>query len=82
MHNKYFSGILFALVFAVPAYFLGQEFPIIGGPVFGILLGILFAGLHRPQKLEPGIQFTGKKILQYSIILLGFEMNKKKKKKG
>ena len=75
MHNKYFSGILFALVFAVPAYFLGQEFPIIGGPVFGILLGILFAGLHRPQKLEPGIQFTGKKILQYSIILLGFEMN-------
>ncbi len=75
MHNKYFSGILFSLIFAVPAYFLGEQFPIIGGPVFGILLGILFAGFHRPQRLETGIRFTGKKILQYSIILLGFEMN-------
>ena len=50
MHNKYFSGILFALVFAVPAYFLGQEFPIIGGPVFGILLGILLPMLPRRRK--------------------------------
>ncbi len=75
MHNKYIPGILFSLLFAIPAYFLGERFPIVGGPVFGILLGILFASLHRPQSLETGIRFTGKKILQYSIILLGFEMN-------
>ena len=75
MKKEYIQGILFALVFAVPAWLLGQQFPIVGGPVFGILLGMLFAGLHRPQAFEAGISFTGKKILQYAIILLGFEMN-------
>ncbi|WP_196594905.1 YeiH family protein [Pectinatus sottacetonis] len=69
------KGILFSLIFAVPAYFLGKFFPIIGGPVFGILLGIAAAGIKRPVSFEQGIIFTGKKILQYSIILLGFEMN-------
>lgn len=68
-------GILFSLVFAVPAWWLGNRFPIIGGPVFGILLGMIFAGMKRPESVEAGIKFTGKKILQYSIILLGFEMN-------
>ncbi|MGL6017006.1 MAG: YeiH family protein [Selenomonadaceae bacterium] len=75
MKQSYIKGILYALLFAVPAYFLGQRFPIIGGPVFGILLGLLAAGLRRPESFEGGIKFTGKKILQYSIILLGFEMN-------
>ncbi|MDQ0204826.1 putative integral membrane protein (TIGR00698 family) [Pectinatus haikarae] len=73
--RKYIKGTLYALVFAVPAYFLGNMFPIIGGPVFGILLGILASGFRRPKSFEAGIKFTGKKILQYSIILLGFEMN-------
>ena len=69
------KGLAFTLVFAVPAYFLGQYFPIIGGPVFGILLGMVFASVWRPAVLEEGIAYTGKKVLQYSIILLGFEMN-------
>lgn len=68
-------GIFFALIIAIPAHFLGKAFPIIGGPVFGILLGMLIASFKRPNVLESGIKFTGKKILQYSIILLGFEMN-------
>ncbi|WP_196599491.1 YeiH family protein [Pectinatus frisingensis] len=74
MHNN-IRGILYTFIFAIPAYFLGNLFPIIGGPVFAILLGILAAGFKRPATFEPGIKFTGKKILQYSIILLGFEMN-------
>ena len=69
------DGILYAMLFAVPAYILGLYFPIVGGPVFGILLGMLFAKKRRPQAVEAGIQFTGKKILQYAIVLLGFEMN-------
>lgn len=75
MSKQCIPGILFSFIFAVPAYFLGQVYPIIGGPVFGILLGILAAGFKRPTAFEDGISFTGKKILQYSIILLGFEMN-------
>ncbi len=75
MNHPFIRGILFALALAIPAHFLGKAFPIIGGPVFGIVLGMLAAGIKRPPSFEPGIQFTGKKILQYSIILLGFEMN-------
>lgn len=75
MNMRYIPGMVFSLIFAVPAYFLGQWHPVIGGPVFGILLGMIFSGCSRPTALEEGIRFTGKKILQYSIILLGFEMN-------
>ncbi|MBP2655965.1 MAG: YeiH family protein [Firmicutes bacterium] len=75
MNTTHIKGIGFSLIFAVPAYYLGQAYPIIGGPVFGILLGIIAAIFKRPTSFESGIHFTGKKILQYSIILLGFEMN-------
>ncbi|MCR5834633.1 MAG: YeiH family protein [Selenomonadaceae bacterium] len=75
MKIEYIKGIIFALIFAVPAWLLGQHFPIIGAPVFGILLGMLFANFKRPESFNCGITFTGKKILQYAIILLGFEMN-------
>lgn len=68
-------GLLLTTVIALPAWYLGKAVPIIGGPVFGILLGILLAFYKRPAVLEGGIKFTSKKILQAAIILLGFEMN-------
>lgn len=68
-------GIAVSTAIAVPAFFLGKCFTIIGGAVFAIILGILMAGIKRPAILENGIKFTSKKILQYSIILIGFEMN-------
>ena len=68
-------GILLCLAAAIPSWKLGQMFPIIGGPVFGILLGMLLALFRRPVLLDSGIRFTSKKILQWSIILLGFEMD-------
>lgn len=68
-------GLLVCLIIAVPAWLLGRAFPIIGGPVFGILFGMIIALFKRPEILTGGIKFTSKKILQWSIILLGFEMN-------
>ena len=68
-------GIAACFVIALPAFFLGKAFPIIGGPVFGILIGMILALFKRPAKLESGVKFTSKYILQYSIVLLGFEMN-------
>jgi len=67
-------GIALSLGIAVPAWFLGKCFPIIGGAVFAILAGLIVGLFFRPARCLPGIRFTGKKILQYSIILLGFEM--------
>ncbi len=69
-------GMGFCLIIAGIAWFLGKSFPIIGGPVFAILLGMLITLLLRDKTaLEAGIKFTSKKILQYAVILLGFGLN-------
>lgn len=68
-------GILLTFLIAVPAWFLGKSFPIIGSPVLGILFGMILAYWKRPAIFDDGIKYTSKKLLQYSIILLGFNMN-------
>ena len=69
-------GILVCLVMAVPCWLLGQKFPIVGGPVFGILAGMILTLLWRDKTAaQPGISFVSKKVLQYAVILLGFGMN-------
>ncbi|MGN0902594.1 MAG: YeiH family protein [Succinivibrio sp.] len=69
-------GILVCLVIAVPAYLLGKIFPIIGGPVFAILFGMIICLFWTNHGIaSSGIKFTSKKILQYAVILLGFGLN-------
>lgn len=75
MNKNIYKGIAFSAFIAVFAYFLGKKFPVVGGPVFGILLGIILNNFKRPESLEAGIKFTSKKILQYAVILLGFGLN-------
>ena len=75
MKKKDISGILFSALIAACAYFLGKKFPVIGGPVFGILFGIILNNLNRPESLEAGIKFTSKKVLQLAVVLLGFGLN-------
>lgn len=67
-------GVLMALIIAVPAWLLGRQIPIIGGAVFAIGFGLIVGSFYKPEICIVGIKYTGKKILQYSIILLGFEM--------
>ena len=79
--GKTLPGILLCLLISVPAWFLGQELPVIGSPVIGILSGMLltmlFPELLTVQSvcLAEGVRYTAKKLLQYAIILLGFGMN-------
>lgn len=74
-------GILLCFSMAIPAWFLGKVFPIAGGPVFGILAGMLLFMVFPPRLLVKegpfccGVKYTSKALLQYSIILLGFGMN-------
>ncbi len=68
-------GVALSLAIAIPAWLLGRLVPIVGGAVFAILLGLAVGLFYKPRRCVPGIRFTGKKILQYSIILLGFEMH-------
>lgn len=74
--QKNLKGLLLCLVIAIPSWFLGKAFPIIGGPVFSILAGmILTLFLKDKTAFQPGITFVSKKVLQYAVILLGFGLN-------
>ena len=74
--KKTLPGLLLCLVLAVPSWLLGHAFPVIGGPVFAILAGMLVALiLHDKTPFRAGIAFTSKKVLQYAVILLGFGLN-------
>ena len=68
--QKNTKGILLCLVLAIPCWFLGQAVPVVGGPVFGILAGMLITLLLKDKtQFQSGITFVSKKVLQYAIIL-------------
>jgi uncharacterized integral membrane protein (TIGR00698 family) len=74
--KKNYKGILLALAVAVPAWFLGKRFPIIGGAVIAILAGmVLEIPLHRFTGFQGGIKFVSKYVLQWAVVLLGFGLN-------
>jgi uncharacterized integral membrane protein (TIGR00698 family) len=56
---------------------LGSALPIVGGPVFAILIGMIIALVWRSDRsaFQPGITFASKKVLQYAVIFLGFGLN-------
>ena len=69
-------GVILCLAIAMPAYYLGKQLQLIGGPVFAILMGMIITFLVKDKsKVQSGITYTSKKILQYAVILLGFGMN-------
>ena len=74
--KKNWMGILLCLVIALPSWYLGHLLPVVGGPVFAILAGMLITlFLKNKDRVQPGISFTSKKILQYAVVLLGFGLN-------
>ncbi len=75
-NTKNIPGLLLCLCIAVPAWFLGNLLPVIGGPVFAILAGMIITIFVKDKGIcHDGITFTSKKILQLAVILLGFGMN-------
>ena len=54
------KGLLFCLALAVPSAVLGKLFPVVGGPVFAILIGMILALvisyiLHRTMNIPEKI---------------------------
>lgn len=69
-------GLLLCLGIAIPSWYLGKAFPIIGGAVISILIGMAVTQMIKDKsKFQKGIKFTSKKILQWAVILLGFGLN-------
>ena len=77
--NNLLPGCLLCLLVGAAAWVMANYIPtvgkLIGGPVFAILLGMILAFWKRPSAMDAGITFCSKKILQYSIIFIGFGMN-------
>lgn len=70
------SGFMLTAVLASAAYLLGLYYPIIGAPVFGMLFGMILNNMCLvSQSMRPGIAFSAKTLLQWSIILLGFGLS-------
>ena len=70
------AGVVLCLAIAAVAWILGEWLPVVGGPVFAILIGMVASMLIKNKdSLRAGVSFTSKKVLQFAVILLGFGMN-------
>ncbi len=70
--RQYVPGLLSVLGLACLAQFLGEMFPIVGGPIFGLVLGLAVRWVFGLDlALATGVRFSSKKILQLSIVLFG-----------
>ena len=70
------AGLLLCLLIAIPSWLLGKAVPVVGGPVFSILIGMIVTLILTDNTVfSPGINFTSKKILQTAVVFLGFGMN-------
>ena len=57
------AGILVCLAIAVPSWLLGKIFPIVGGAIFAILLGMILTLFWKEKgRAEAGIKWTSKTI--------------------
>lgn len=74
--KKNFKGFILCLLIAIPSSLLGKQFPIIGGPVIGILSAMIITLFIKDKTpYSSGLKFISKKVLQYAVILLGFGLN-------
>lgn len=66
-----YKGLLLCLCIAIPSWFVGKAFPIIGGAVIAIITGMIITLFIKDKSsLESGIKFTSKKVLQWAVVLL------------
>ncbi|GGW95443.1 hypothetical protein GCM10010297_16550 [Streptomyces malachitofuscus] len=61
---------------AAVATVVGTWFPLAGGPVAGMVIGVVLAAVRRPGRcLQPGIATAGRSVLQLAVVLLGCQLS-------
>ena len=69
-------GLALAVAVAVVATVVGRTFPIVGGPVTGIVIGVALTTFVKPGVgLRPGIAIASRTVLQASVVVLGSQMS-------
>lgn len=68
-------GLFLAAIVGGVAVVVGGYFPLVGGPVIGVVVGVLVTLIINPVKrwpvLAPGVKFAGSRVLQAAVVLLG-----------
>lgn len=68
-----FSGVIFSSIIGGIAFIVAPYVPMANSIVLALLLGIVIANVFDlPQKLDNGIKFSSKNVLETAIIFLGF----------
>ena len=71
MIGKYIPGIGICGGIALASQWLGQRFPLVGGAIFALLIGMMLVPLvEDSDRLNVGLTFTSKKILQSLLCYL------------
>lgn len=71
-------GFAAALLIAACARFIENllPLPLIGESVIALFIGMAFNQIKKPSpKVQPGLKFTSKKVLKFSIVLLGASLS-------
>ncbi|HEY9461048.1 MAG TPA: putative sulfate exporter family transporter, partial [Paralcaligenes sp.] len=69
-------GLLLATALGLAALWMGRWAPIVGGPVFGIVLGMIIRNSVGVGPIfRPGLKIASRQVLQWSIIALGFGLS-------
>lgn len=74
----YIPGLSVALLIASVAMYLEAMLPvpIIGSSVIALFIGLALNALKKPsERIEVGLTFTSKKVLKFSIVLLGASLS-------
>ena len=70
--NRIWPGVALCAGLALVAGRLGAAWPVIGGAVFALVLGLSVSGLVRARPvLRPGTRLASRKVLQAAIVMLG-----------
>ena len=73
---RIFAGMGLAALVALAAWGVGKAIPLLGAAVAAIVLGVAVRAAFAPgARFDAGIRYTGKRVLQWSIVGLGFGLD-------
>jgi uncharacterized integral membrane protein (TIGR00698 family) len=71
-----FPGVLVCLAIAIVATVIGRFVPVIGSALPAVVIGVIAAVIRRPSpRVEPGIQYSSRFLLQVAVVLLGAQLS-------
>lgn len=74
--NSKLPGLILCIIIAIVSHYLGGHLPLVGGPVFALILGIVInLFIKSNERFQSGLNFTSKKLLKFAIVLLGFGLS-------